>query len=277
MEITEMTPEQREIAAGLVRQYQFQAAKAREAGTESADNARPYAESAKKWATELWDRFGLNVENAAHRREIRQLLTAPGEIVVAVHHDTMSTGESHPYTVAGYVGEADECDTLALVASAESVERWREAQEAYDAAQREMKVFWDKAAEVVQDHAEVQELLEHFRWSDEMEEIAAEKAAQEAEWDKEYGPREWAVTTFWHKLNRSQAETRGRIHKQGCASLAKVWGNSTYAQVHVITHVNNASLLRKHDALKVLREGTQGIRTIVVCQRCAQELEEVSA
>lgn len=273
MSIEDMTPEQREVAAGLVRQYQLKAAEAREAGTEKADNARPYAEAAKAAADKLWDRHGLNVQNAAHRREIRRLLAEHGETVVAIHHDTMSTGESHPYVLTDHLGEADECDTLALAAPAESVERWRKAQQAYAEAQQEMKRFWDKAAKAIQDHQEVQELLEHFRWSDEMDEIKAQMEAQEAEWDKEYGPREWAVTTFHHKLNRSQVEVRGRIHKKGCASLAKVWGNSTYDKVHVITHLNNVSLLRKHDAIKVLREGAQGIRTIVVCQHCAKELE----
>lgn len=277
MSITEMTAEQAKAAAWLVREYQLKAAEAREAGAEKADNARPYAQAAKAAADKLWDRYGLNVQNAAHRREIRQLLAESGETVVAIHHDTMSTGESHPYVLTDHLGEADECDTFALAAPTESVERWRQAQEAYRAAQLEMKVLWDKAAETVQNHQEVQELLEHFRWSDEMDEIAAQTAAREVEWDKEYGPREWAVTTFHHKLNRTQVEVRGRIHKQGCASLAKAWGNSTYAQVHVITHVDHARLLRKHDAIKVLREGTQGIRTIVVCQRCATELEEVTA
>lgn len=274
MLVKDMTPEQRRAAARLAHGYQEQAGRARQAEAEKSSEARKYAKSAQRFARDLTDNYGLNVENEMHRHEIQRLLASPDEVLVAVHHDTLSTGEVHPYTLEGRDALGDDFQTFSFAVPAETAERWHEIQLAWTDMQQQMKRAWNRAQEIAEDHEEVQGLLSSYEYADELAEIKAKEAAQEAEWDKEYGPREWAVTTFWHKLNRTQAEVRGRIHKDGCPSLAKVWDNSPYDKVHVISHIDhNVRLLRKHDAIKVLRKGTQGIRTIVVCQRCAKGLE----
>ena len=274
MEITRMTPEQRRDAARLAHGYQEQAGRARQAEAEKSSETRKYAESARRFARDLLDRYGLDVENELHRHEIRKLLAGPGSVLVAVHHDTLSTGETHPFTLEANDGLGDDFQTFAFAVPAETAERWHEIQLAWTDMQQQMKRAWERAQEVAEDHEEVQGLLSHYQYSDELDEIRAKEAAQEAEWDKEYGLREWAVTTFRHRLSKHRHEVRGRIHKQGCPSLVKVWDNSPYDPVHVVSHIGHGvKLLRRHDAIKVLREGTQGMRTIVVCQRCAKGLE----
>lgn len=272
MLIKDMTDEQRKDAAQLAYGYQDQAQRARKADAQGDEaEAQRYIESAQRFARDLWDRYAISVED--HRDAIRTLLGGPDRVVVPIFHDMVGRGEYRPYLVE-QATEIDEYNVVGVPVLPAVLRRWEEVRKDWEHVQAEMKVAWDAAFELGADHERALELVADFTYREELKEIRAKEAAQEAEWDKEYGPREWAVTTFQVKLTKHTKETRGRIHRQDCASLIKVWDNGPYDAVHVVSHrTHETKLLRKHDAIKVLREGTQGMRTIVVCQRCAKDLE----
>lgn len=272
MQIEDMTAEQRRDAVDLARSYMHYAGLARAAEKDGADEntLRDLVGKARHHEILLAQRYGLTVaddeDGETNYGVLVELLTDPKAEQVIVAFDAVSTSQHEPYLIEDEA--PDFYGSYAVDVAPEMVTRWRQVAQDWAAVQGEMRMVFEAARRASGDHETVQNLMSRFEHEDRWRADHAAYVAAEAELDETEGVREWARTTYQVKINKYQSATRWRIHKRGCPSLDKVFDNGPTEPVHVVRAARNEALVRKAEAVSLLRDPDT-----VICQRCAKELE----